>query len=144
MLSDVELAPYKKMKEIRKWEKSWKTLSKVSSEGSVIQMSDTNEYLMKGGDMLFAGATSISSWTNLTNTIIEQFRNKFYSWKVRCLHNVGKRYLQTADHQLNGHASRVLGMEIDRVDVQAFINDMDAASRFKEETVILTIEEYEN
>ncbi|MBL8100757.1 MAG: hypothetical protein JNK81_16365 [Anaerolineales bacterium] len=142
VLEDDTLSPKKKHGEIVSWTKSWNTLQKVTDDSGYIQVADTNDYLLKGTDLLIQASSSIYDWKKVVAELFEQIQNMFYRWRVRSLHDIGNRYKKTPNNEINKHAERILGKPIEDNEIKDMVETIDVMSRWKTAVRLVPVQKY--
>ncbi len=121
-LHDETIPPVKKKRIIQSWQKSWQTLSSYNEQSSYIEIGNRAldiPDLNKAIDDFGIDAVKLTSILKLLLSVSSKL---FYSWKVRILHNIAKKYLRTPDSELNHELYRIFGTTVKSQDLIALNN----------------------
>ncbi|NOT03318.1 MAG: hypothetical protein HOP27_01825 [Anaerolineales bacterium] len=142
-LEDETITPKKKYKQIRSWQKSWSTLEKISDDRGIVEIADTNDYLLQGADLFIKASESLADWKKVVLQSVEELQNLFFRWRVRPLHNIGNRYKNTPNSEINKHAERILGIPIRDKEIKDFVEVFDTFNTFKTQMRLVPYEQFE-
>lgn len=123
VLSDVEVSPKEKQRQLRSWSKSWKTLDKYGPSTKLAMANTTLSAVgvnkSADGEHLDLDLNKLLSWVG------KGAREGWYRWRVRILHDVAKQYLRTSDGAISRETQRLFSHELSADDLRQ-LRDWDA------------------
>lgn len=106
-LADDSLSPKKKLAVIASWQRSWATLRSYGEASGHVELA-SNAFDIPDLNSAFDGVSLDSvRLSELLRVVIQKATHSFYSWRVRVLHGVARRYLSTPDSELGAQVERL-------------------------------------
>jgi hypothetical protein len=106
-LADETLSPKEKLSAISSWQRSWATLREYGERSTHVEFaSNALDIPDLNSAMEGVGLNSLRL-SELLKVAIDRATRAFYSWRVRLLHGVARRYLATPDSELSEQVERL-------------------------------------
>jgi hypothetical protein len=121
-LHDETIPPVKKKMIINSWQKSWKTLGKYYEQSSFVEIGNRAldvPDLNKAIDDI--GIDSVKL-TSILKLLLSASSKLYYSWRVRILHDIARKYLQAPDSELNHEIYKLFGTTVEAQDLTELHN----------------------
>ena len=115
-LNDDEVPPAEKIRIIDGWMKSWSTLDKYGTGGS-IQLGNTPSDLIDV-DRSVDAETIDHKLSKVLELLLDKTNSGLRQWRVRMLHRTAERYLQLSDGQIHGDLRRIYKKEFGSNDLR--------------------------
>ncbi len=106
-LADDTLSPQKKLRAISSWQRSWATLRSYGDGSSQVEFASNALDIPDLNSAIEGDAFNAVSLSGLLKVVAQRGRRAFYSWRVRVLHRVARRYLATPDSELGAQVERL-------------------------------------
>ncbi|WP_143594105.1 hypothetical protein [Synechococcus sp. BO 8801] len=106
-LADDTLSPKKKLGAISSWRRSWATLRSYSDGSSQVEFASNALDIPDLNSAIEGDAFNAVSLNGLLKVLAQTGTRAFYSWRVRVLHRVARRYLATPDTELGAQVERL-------------------------------------
>ena len=106
-LADDTLSPKKKLGAISSWQRSWATLRSYSDGSSQVEFASNALDIPDLNSAIEGDAFNAVSLNGLLKVLAQTGTRAFYSWRVRVLHRVARRYLATPDSELGAQVERL-------------------------------------
>jgi hypothetical protein len=122
IMSDLHVHPQRKMREIRKLERSLSAISRVAEGHTLITCANSGGYFLNSvvggahgaygvvsGDVagsMKGGVELLKSGAAIAQSALS---DRFRAWRLEPLHRAFDRYMRTGDHDMVQHVSRLFG-----------------------------------
>jgi len=117
-LADPYVTPHEKMRAISSWKKSWETLDRYKKAPSRIEIGSTSTEFIDFGSIRDGLGFDSLNVQKIIEELISSGVRAAYSWRVRFLHQVARRYLATPDSAIHDGFYRLFGRHIQREDLR--------------------------
>ena len=116
-LADDSISPRKKLKLIKSWQKSWKTLEKYH-QCSFFEIANTTNQLVNIDKALDGFDIDSLRLDKIIKLLLSYGENIYRSWRGRILHNTAENYLSTANAEVNKEIKKLFKYEITAKDIE--------------------------
>jgi hypothetical protein len=118
-LADDSLSPKKKLSTISSWQHSWATLRSYSEGSSNVEFASNALDIPDLNSAIQGVGFDSVQLSELLKIAVERGTRAFYSWRVRVLHRVARRYLATPDSELGAQVERLFRTRVTPEQLQA-------------------------
>jgi hypothetical protein len=106
-LADDTLSPKKKLAVIASWQRSWATLRRYGEASGHVEFATNAPDIPDLNSAIDGVGLDSVRLSELLKVAIQKATHAFYSWRVRVLHRVARRYLATPDSELGAQVERL-------------------------------------
>ncbi len=118
-LADDTLSPKKKLSAISSWQRSWATLRTYGDGSSYVEFASNALDIPDLNSAIEGDAFNAVSLSGLLKVMAQMGTRAYYSWRVRVLHRVARRYLATPDSELGAQVERLFRTRVTPEQLQA-------------------------
>ena len=118
-LANDTLSPKEKLSAINSWQRSWATLREYGERSTHVELASNALDIPDLNSAIEGIGLNSLRLSELLKVAVNRATRAFYSWRVRLLHGVARRYLATPDSELSQQVERLFRARITRDQLNA-------------------------